>query len=218
MIEIIDGRILIEQVIEKHKKLLDTYGNEFSEIENKMNSLNQQSDAIRKVIESTESRISVLTEKYHLLFYQAKKQREEAVNAFMEKMRQNKSADLHEITRLSGRIEEPEKRLQNSRHIEDEEKSISEVKRILFDLESAGRKAGVPVTIKPIIDKLNEGNSTHRELLSLQDKPKQNADSSKDYERQKSDIEARNNWLKNRIESHKNALAHWEKQKGGMAT
>ncbi len=88
MIEILDGRILIEQVMEKHKKLLDTYGNEFSEIENKMNSLKQQSDAIKKEIESTESRISVLTEKYHLLFYQAKKQREERVNALIEKMRQ----------------------------------------------------------------------------------------------------------------------------------
>ncbi len=216
MIEILDSRILIEQVMEKHKKLLDTYGNEFSEIESKMNSLKQQSDAIKKEIESTESRISVLTEKYHLLFYQAKKQREETVNSLMEKMRLNKSADLHDITRLSGRIEELEKRLQNSRHIEDEEKSISEVKRILFDLESAGRKAGVMVVLKPIIDKLNEGNSTHRELLSLQDKPKQDTESSKEYEIQKSDIEGRHNWLKHRIESHKNALAHWEKQKGGM--
>jgi len=39
MIEILDSSILIEQVIEKHKKLLDTYGNEFSDIEIKMNSL-----------------------------------------------------------------------------------------------------------------------------------------------------------------------------------
>jgi len=57
--------------------------------------------------------------------------------------------------------------LQNSRHIEDEEKTISEAKKILFDLESAGRKVGLQVTLKPILDKLDEGNSTHRELLSL---------------------------------------------------
>lgn len=216
MIEILDGSILIERVIEKHKKLLDTYGNEFSEIESKMNLLKQQSDAIKKEIESTESKIGVLTEKYHLLFYQAKKQREEAVNALAEKMRQNKSGDLHEVTRLSGRIEELEKRLQNSRHIEDEEKSISEVKRILFDLESAGRKADLIVTFKPVMDKLNDANSTHKELLSLQEKPKQNAESSKEYDRQKTEAEGRHNWLKHRIESHKNALAHWEKQKGGI--
>jgi len=48
MIETMDSKRLIELVIEKHKKLLGTYGSEFLEIETKFNMLKQQSDAIKK--------------------------------------------------------------------------------------------------------------------------------------------------------------------------
>jgi hypothetical protein len=62
MIEIIDNSRLIELVLEKHKKLLETYGCEFSEIESKFNMLKQQSDAVKKEIDSMGSRIEVLNE------------------------------------------------------------------------------------------------------------------------------------------------------------
>ncbi len=216
MIEIIDGNRLMELVIEKHKKLLDTYGGEFSEVERKFNELGQQADAIKKEMDSIDSRIEVLNEKYHLLFYLAKKQREETLNAFFEKMRKAALPDLLELHRLSGRIEEFEKKLQNSKHIEDEEKNIAEIKKLLYEIESAGGKAGIMITCKGIIDKLVDANSSHRELLSLQDEPKLHAESFSDYDRQKKEVEVRFNWLKHRIESHNNALAHWEKQKGGV--
>lgn len=216
MIEIMDSSRLIELVIEKHKKLLDTYGTEFSELDSKLNALRQQSDSVKKEIEFTGTRIEVLTEKYHLLFHQAKKLREDTLNAFFENMRKHGVANLHDLQRLGSRIEELEKKLQTSKHIEDEEKSITEIKKLLYEIESAGRKAGIMVTCKVIIDKLNDADSSHRELLSLQNKPKQQSESSKDVDQQKSDIEGRHNWLKHRIESHNNALVHWEKQKGGV--
>ncbi|MBU4220976.1 MAG: hypothetical protein KKD46_01030 [Euryarchaeota archaeon] len=216
MIEIIDNNRLIEQVIEKHKKLLDTYGSEFSELESKFNAIKQQSDHVRKEIESTGSRIEVLGEKYHLLYFQARKLREETLNPFFEQMRKSGAANLNDVVRLGSRIEEFEKKLQISKHIEDEEKSIAEIKKLLYEIESAGKKAGIIIMCKGIIDKLNDADSSHRELLSLQDKPKQQTESSKDVEHQKGDIEGRYNWLKHRIESHNNALAHWEKQKGGV--
>ncbi len=216
MIEIMDSGRLIELVIEKHKKLLDTYKSEFSEIDSKLNAIKQQSDSVKKEIEFTGTRIEVLTEKYHLLFYQAKKLREDTLTAFFENMRKIGAANLNDLQRLGSRIEELEKKLQTSKHIEDEEKSITEIKKLLYEIESAGRKAGIMVICKGIIDKLNDADSSHRELLSLQNKPKQQTESSKDVEQQKSDIEGRHNWLKHRIESHNNALVHWEKQKAGV--
>jgi chromosome segregation ATPase len=216
MIEIIDSSRLIEQVIEKHKKLIDTYGSEFSELESKLNAIKQQSDSVKKEIEFTGTRIEVLAEKYHLLFFQAKKLREENINAFLENMRKSGATNLHDLQRLGSRIEELEKKLQNSKHIEDEDKSIKDIKNLLYELASAGKKAGIILTVDGIFDKLNDANSSHRELLSLQDKPKQQTESSKDVEHQKGDIEGRYNWLKHRIESHNNALVHWEKQKGGV--
>ncbi len=215
MSEIIDGNRLIELVIEKHRKFLDTYNSEFSDIDIRLKSVKQQSDEIKKEIGTVESKILVLTEKYHLLFHQAKKQREEIFATVIDKMRAVK-ADLHEVIRLSGRLDELEKKLQTSRNIEDEEKMIGEIKTLLYEFESGAGKAGMIITCKGVIDKLNEANSSHRELLSLQDKPKEQEASSKEHEKQIGEIEERHNWLKHRIESHNNALAYWEKQKEGI--
>src|SRR4030067_3304040 len=104
MIEIMDSNRFIELVIEKHKKLIGTYGSELLEIDTKFNMLKQQSDAIKKEIESTGIRIEVLNEKYHLLFYQAKKQREDTLNELLEKMRHSKAANMQDVMRFTGRI------------------------------------------------------------------------------------------------------------------
>ncbi len=215
MTEIIENSRLIELVLEKHMRLLDTFNNEFSELDGRLDAIKQQSDAIKKEIETIESRIAVLTEKYHLLFYQAKKQREESFNSMLEKMRQGKAANLRDAVRLGTRVEEFEKRLQDSKNIEDEEKIIVELKKLFYDIESAARKAGIIITLKGIIEKLNEANASHKELLSLQNKPKDHTAAAREQDKQIGELEGRHNWLKHRIDSHKNALEYWEKQKGG---
>ena len=215
MIEMIESKMLIEQVIDKHNRFLLTFNTEFSELENKLNAIRQQSDAFKKETETTESRIAVLNEKYHLLFYQAKKLREELFAHATEKMRATKM-NTAAVLRTAAKIEEFEKKIQTSRKIEDEEKIIVEIKKNLFEFESAAKKAGIMRTCSGIIDKLNEANSSHRELLSLQDKPKESTVSAKEYDIQINEIEGRINWLKHRIESHNSALAYWEKQKGGV--
>ncbi len=215
MIEITDSKTLIEQVINKHSRFLEIFKSEFSELDNRLNDIKQQSDALKIETEQTESRIAVLNEKYHLLFHQAKKQREELFTQVIDKMRAGK-ANVQDIIRLGSRIEEFEKRLQTSKNIEDEEKSIVEINRFFCEFESAARGAEITITCKVITDKLNEANSSHKEQLSLQDKPKEHASSAQEYNKQIKEIEARHNWLKHRIESHKNALDYWDKQKGGI--
>lgn len=215
MTELMDNNRLIELVIEKHNRFIETFNNEFSELDNKLNDIRQQSDARKKEMETKEARITVLNEKYHLLFHQAKKQREEIFGQVIERMKTTNGPVAHDLMRLCGRMEEFEKRLQNSKNIDDEDKFIVEMKKLFYDFESAARKAGTVVESKRIIDKLNEANSSHRELVSLQDKPKENIISPRDSEIQIGEIEGRHNWLKRRIESHRNALSYWEKQKGG---
>jgi len=216
MTELIEDNKLIELVIEKHKKFLDTYNTEFSDLDGKLNTLKQQSDLIKKEMETTDAKILVLNEKYHLLFYQAKKLREEVFNVIIEKMRAAKAASVQDAARISARIEEFEKKLQNTKNIDEEEKIIAEMKKLLYEFESAARKTGITITCKGILDKLNEANSSHKELLSLQDKPKQDKGSVEENGKQIHEIEGRYNWLKHRIESHNNAFTYWEKQKGGM--
>ncbi len=213
MIEIIETNRLIEQVVDKHDGFLKTFNSEFSELDGKLNAAREQTMEIKKEIGATEARITVLNEKYFLFFHQAKKQREELFSKVIEKMRSAKAPNIHDIMRISGKIEEFEKRLQNSKNIEDEEKIIVEIKKLLYDFESQARKAGLIVTGKGIVDILNEANSSHKELISLQNKPKQDTGA---RDKQINEIEGRHNWLKRRIESHNNAVAYWQKQKGGI--
>ena len=216
MTEIIQKDRLIEQVIEKHRSFLETFNTEFSELDGKLNSFKQQSDALKKQMETTVSRIEVLNEKYHLLFYQAKKQREDIYNEIIEKMRVARSENLQDAVRSGSRVEDHEKRLQNSKNIDDEERMIVELKKQFYEIESAARKAGLIITFKGIIDKLNEANMAHKELLSLQSKPEENNAASREQDKQIGEIEQRHGWLKHRLDSHNNALMYWEKQKGGI--
>ena len=215
MIEIIERNRLIEQVIDKHNGFLKTFQSEFSELDGKLNAAKEQSVAIKNEKDSTEARITVLNEKYYLLFHQAKKLREELFNKVIEKMRTAKAPNIQDIMRISGKIDEFEKRLQNSKNIEDEEKIIVEIKKLLYDFESEARKSGLIVTGKGVVDILNEANSSHKELISLQNKPKADT-GAREVDKQIIEIEGRHSWLKRRIESHNNALAYWEKQKGGI--
>lgn len=214
MSEIIESNRLIELVIDKHNRFIEAFNSEFSGLESKLKAIKQQSDTIKKEMEETEARIGVLNEKYHLVFHQAKKQREEVFNQVLEKMRGK--AAVHDIVRLSNSIAEFEKKLQTSKSVEDEEKTIAEVKKLLYDFESAARSAGIAVACRGVIDELNEANSFHRELLALQSKPKRDAGSDRDFDKQIKETEERHNWLKRRIESHNSALDYWEKQKGGI--
>ncbi len=216
MTEIVEKERLIEQVIGKHRHFIDTFNAEFSGLDDRLNSSRQQLDTLKKEIEANESRIGVLTEKYHLLFYQAKKMREELFNTLIEKMRAGKSANVLDVTRPGSRIEEFEKKLQNSKNIEEEEKIIGELKKLFYEIESAAGKAGITITFKGIIEKLNDANSSHKELLSLQNKPREHTIAAKEHEKQIGELEGRHNWLKHRIDSHNSALAYWEKQKGGV--
>jgi len=209
MTEIIESGRLIELVIEKHSRFLEAFNSEFSEVESTLNALKQQSDAAKKEMEAAETKITVLNEKYHLIFHQAKKQREELFKEVLGRMPPKEAQDMK---RLEGRIAEFEKKLQSSKNIDDEEKIIVEIKKLLYDFESTVKKAGIIVTCRGIVDRLYEANSSHKELISLQNRPKQDTSS---YEKQLSEIEARHIWLKRRIESHNNAAAYWEKQKGG---
>ncbi len=115
MTPIIESDRLIEMVIDKHNKFLESFSSEFSGLESKLNEVKQQADIVKKELEATEARIAVLNEKYFLLFHQAKKQREEITGQVIEKMRAAKFAMVQDMVRLSSRIDEFEKRLGSSK-------------------------------------------------------------------------------------------------------
>lgn len=217
MTDIIDNNKLVELVIEKHNKFLEAFNSEFSELENKLRTIKDQSGDLKKEMEMNDSRINVLNEKYFLFFHQAKKQREEIFRIVLEKMRELKAPNVHEIMRLSGRIEEYEKKLQHSKNIDDEDKTMAHIKGLLNDFENEARKANIGAVTSAVIDKMDEANASHKELISIQNKPEQDSSLSAELNKQIDELEARHNWLKKRIESHNNALSYWDKHKGGVS-
>ena len=68
MTETIDNNTLMELVIEKHNKFLGAFKGEFSELDNKLIAIKKQTDDLKKEIETNETKIVVLNEKYHLLY------------------------------------------------------------------------------------------------------------------------------------------------------
>jgi len=216
MTGIIESGRLIELVIEKHNNFLGTFNSEFSELNEKLNSLKKESGVAKQELEKTETRISVLNEKYHLLFYQAKKQGDELFNSVIDDMRTAGASSIHDIKRIGERIAALENKLQATRNIEDEDKIIAEFTKLLGEVGQAAASAGITVTFSSVVDKLNEANSSHKEMLAISDMPEKHAGAVRELDKQTTELEGRYNWLKNRIESHGNALTHWKTQKGGI--
>lgn len=216
MTGILDGGKLIELVIEKHYNFLCTFNSEFSELDGKLNSLKKESDGAKQELEKNETKILVLNEKYHLLFYQAKKQREELFSSVIDNMRTTGASGIHDIKRKGERIAVLENKLQTTKNIGDEDKIIAEIKGILVDFGHAVESAGITAAYSGVVDILNEANSSHKEMLAISGIPEKHAGAISELDKQINELEGRCNWLKNRIESHRNALSHWQTQKGGI--
>ncbi len=214
MTELIESGKLIELVIEKHNNFLGTFNSEFSEIDGKLNSLKMESGGAKQELDKIETKILVLNEKYHLLFHQAKKLREEIFNSVIDNMRANGVSGIHDIKRIGERITALENKLQTTRNIEDEDKIIAEITGFLGDFGQAISSAGITAAFGGVVDKLSEANSSHKEMLALSDMPEELAGNVGDLGKKINELEGRSNWLKNRIESHGKALAHWQTQKG----
>ncbi|MFU8766438.1 MAG: hypothetical protein ACNA7I_02010 [Candidatus Methanoperedens sp.] len=216
MTGILDSGKLIELVIEKHNNFLCTFNSEFSELDGKLNSLKKESDGAKQELEKNETKILVLNEKYHLLFHQAKKQREELFSSVIDNMRTTGAPGIHDIKRKGERIDVLENKLQTTKNIEDEDKIIAELTGLLGDIGQAAASAGIAATFGGVVDILDEANASHKEMLAISGIPEKHAGAISELDKQINELEGRCNWLKNRVESHRNALSHWQTQKGGI--
>ena len=214
MTGIIESGKLIELVIEKHNHFLGTFNSEFSELDGKLNSMKTESGEAKQELEKTETKILVLNEKYHLFFHQAKKQREELFKSVIDNMQTNGISGIHDIKRIGERIALLETKLQTTKNIEDEDKIIAEFTKLLGDFGQVTASSGITATYSGVVGKLEEANASHKEMLAISDMPEKHADAVREFDKQINELDGRCNWLKNRVESHTKALAHWQTQKG----
>ncbi|MCQ6962177.1 hypothetical protein [Methanolobus chelungpuianus] len=195
-----DGNELIAKVIEKHKKLLDDYGAQFSEIDGRVRSANERITSSKEKKEHVATRTEVLTEKRQLFYHQAEKVLEEMGSSYGNDPLVQKELKLvaEEFPKLKGTLSPEDEK----KHADLIFASISSVHSNLIKARAA---------VDSFRGRINEAMDANAELASLKN-PEENPDQAReDAEKELGELEQKHKWLENRINSHREALAHWER-------
>lgn len=195
-----DRNELIGKVIEKHRKLLDEYGAQFSEIDSKVRSANERITSSKEKKEYVATRSEVLAEKRQLFYHQAEKVLDEIESSYGSEV-----AILKELRAIS----EDFPKLKSSLSPEDEKKHVDSIFANLSVVNSSLPEIGGP--IDSFKARINDAMAANIELSSLKS-PDEDLDKSRENaEKEVGELEQKHKWLENRINSHKEALAYWEK-------
>ncbi|MDW7731635.1 MAG: hypothetical protein SCH66_04285 [Methanolobus sp.] len=196
---------LLDKVIGKHKRLLDEYTSELGGIESKVGFLNSAINSSKQKKEQMDSKIDILTEKRQLFYHQAEKQLDE-----LKELSGGDSAFQKGLRDVS----EDLSKAKTSLPPEEEKKFANSILEKLSSL--AAGDSGTKDAVNLVKAKVNDAIASSMELSSIrnsdEDFDKEKADSEKELE----ELSPRHKWLENRISSHKEALAYWEKLSSGQ--
>ncbi len=184
---------LIDAVILKHNRMLEKYNFEFEELDTRFTSCSGEVDNIKKEHEELLERIDVLKEKRQQLYHQAE--------IMLEKLT-GPGTQQKDIDNLRDNIVKA-----RSLSSESEEKTV--VASILSVL-AVGETSEIKSSIE---SKIKEAVASHEELISISDRENTLTDDQKLHEDELNKAKPRHSWLEKRIQSHKEALIHWESLK-----
>lgn len=195
-----DGNELIAKVIEKHRKLLDEYGVQFREIDGRVRSANERIASSKEKKEYVATRTEVLAEKRQLFYHQAEKVLEEMGSSYGNDPAVQKELKL---------VAEEFPKLKSTLSPEEERKHVDLIFANISAVHSNFVKARAAVD--SFRARINEAMDANAELASLKN-PEENLDKTReDAEKDLGELEQKHKWLENRISSHREALAYWEK-------
>lgn len=184
---------LIDAVILKHNRMLEKYNFEFEELDTRFTSCSREIDNIKKEHEELLERIDVLKEKRQQLYHQAEITLEKLIGSDM----QQKDVDTIRDSIVKAK----------SISSEDEEKAV--VASIL-SLLTGGKTSEIKYSIE---SKIAEALAAHEEFISISGRENTLTEDKKIHEDELNKAKPRHSWLENRIQSHKEALKHWESLK-----
>lgn len=195
-----DRNELIGKAIEKHRKLLDEYGAQFSEIDDKVRSANERVTSSKNKKEYVVTRTEVLTEKRQLFYHQAEKVLEELSSSYGSDPAVQK--ELRAVT-------EDFPKLKGSLSPDDEKQYVDSIFSNISIVHSSLPPARVSIDIfKARVKEAMDANAELSSLKNPEDDPDKDRE---DAEKQLGEFDQKHKWLENRINSHREALAYWEK-------
>jgi len=209
-VTLLDDNELLSLVIEKHNRFMGEYSSELKDLEEKTGSGRSEYNRVSKELEALETRLVVLKEKRHQLYFQAGKLRLK----FLETIN-----DREKIQHLESDIGNIENKLQNANLSSSEEygyiDNIVSLLKEIIDIVPANDMAQ-QATISSILDILDTAKAARNELDEILDAPDEHRKESIALKKEVEDQEARLTWLKRRMGLHKDALGYWENVgKGG---
>lgn len=205
-----DDNELLSIVIEKHNRFMGEYSSELKDLEEKMKSGRFEYNRVSKELEALETRLVVLQEKRHQLYYQAGKLR----LRFLENV-----SDKEKIQHLESEIGNIENKLQNANLSSSEEygyidRMRSLIKEIIDTV--AERDMAQQATVSSILDILETAEAARNELDQMMNAPDEHRKESIALKQEVEDQEARLAWLKRRMGLHQEALGYWENVGAGV--
>ncbi|MCL7416078.1 MAG: hypothetical protein M8349_08500 [ANME-2 cluster archaeon] len=204
-VSILSDGDLFSVVIDKHNRFIKEFIEELKGLEGTVNSKRTEYQRINKELEALETRIVVLREKRHQLYYQSTKLRIKLIENIV---------DSEVLLHLENEIEGIENRLQNANMSSEEElECINRIRSLVNEMEHSVPDSDnvQQVFIASILDILKTAESARKELDDILGTPDKHKTQSLALKEEFEMMESRQGWLKRRIELHKDALEYWEK-------
>lgn len=189
---------LISAVVEKHRKFLEEVRKEFSELDGRLNQIEENARNLKLSRTRMVERKEVLKEKRQQFYHQAE--------ALFEKDLFQK---LDQIT--SNKLKEDLKKLKSQIEPEEEQKlKDSFMENLQGVVQAAGLEENVLLQIQTRIEEAMNSNLELKEIMESE-KHIEEDDGNKNEEISKS--RSQHKWLGNKIKNHEEALTYWEKLK-----
>ncbi len=203
-VTLLDDNELLSIVIEKHNQFMGEYSSELKDLEKKIGSGRFEYNRVSKELEALETRLVVLKEKRHQLYFQAGKLRLRLLETI---------SDKEKIPHLGSEIGNIENKLQNANLSSSEEYGyIDSIRSLLKEIMDnvPDSDAVQQATVSSILDILETAKAARSELDEMLNAPDEHRKESIALKQEVEDQEARLAWLKRRTSIHKEALGYWE--------
>ena len=203
-VTLLDDSELLSIVIEKHNHFMGEYSSELNDLEEKIGAGRFEYNRVSKELEALETRLVVLKEKRHQLYYQAGKLRLKLLATI---------SDREKIQHLESEIGNLENKLQNANISSGEEYGyIDRIRLLLKEIidNVPDQDMAQQATVSSILDILETAKAARSELDEMLNAPDEHRKESIALKQEVEDQEARSAWLKRRIGLHKEAQGYWE--------
>ena len=202
-VTLLDDSELLSIVIEKHNRFMGEYSSELNDLEEKIGVGRLEYNRVTKELEALETRLVVLKEKRHQLYFQAGKLRLKLLETI---------SDKGKIQHLESEIGNLESKLQNANLSSSEEFGyIDRIRSLLKEIidNVPDNDMAQQANVSSIFDILETAKAARSELDEILNAPDEHRKESNALKQEVEDQEARSAWLKRRTGLHKEALGYW---------